>query len=774
MDNLFCLNYYSWKRICILYVFLFLSNGLNAQDNAYQKKYDSIYVSKGINKIAEYVYKNGWINFNPNAKLKAEEVFEKHKELFGLKEEDEMVLKAIVSDNLGFKHYRYYQKHNGIKVEFSDVILHENVGILQKSSGTLIPDLKLETKPLISENDAYKYVIQFLITKFNTVSNDVFNSLKKIESELVILPKDIKLGIYEDCLSYKFNVYNEKPLYGATLYVDAQTGSIILEDSNIKNIDAIGSASTLYSGTQSIITDFSGGTYRLRDYSRDATILTYNMNGCLDFSYAADFIDVDNNWTPADAGQDVHWGIEKVYEYYRNFYGRNSYDNDGATIKSYVHTDLRLTYRIPNANALWDGTMHRIVFGDGYESECGPLVSIDYVGHEFTHAITDYSANLIYSNEPGALDESFSDIFGTAIEFYAKPSNANWLIGDEFSISGISLRNMSNPKDDDNNGYDNDGFAPQPDTYLGVNWYYGSGDNGGVHFNSGVQNYWFYLLSQGGSGTNDNGDNYNVTGIGIVNAAAIAYRNLTIYLTQNSGYKDARQGSIEAAIDLFGKCSNEVTQVINAWNAVGVNGETSTDINIYVCGNVPDGKIYIASNNIYAGNYCDNGSTTINSGSTVVFRAGNTIRLNPGFQAQQGCTFIASVLNCGNGVLYNSSVPDNTIYIETQNANDLEQNREDNNKLEDESSNKIDNEFDIVIMYPNPTTGNIDIKLNKVRDNPVSIAIYDDSGTMVLNFIKQTPSFSIDLSDINSGVYYIRISDGVKVITKQIIKIGTN
>ena len=109
-----------------------------------------------------------------------------------------------------------------------------------------------------------------------------------------------------------------------------------------------------------------------------------------------------------------------------------------------------------------------------------------------------------------------------------------------------------------------------PDTYMGDYWYYGSDDNGGVHINSGVQNYWFYLLCEGGSGQNDSANYYNITAIGIDKAAAIAYRNLTVYLGPNSNYEDARFYSIQSAVDLYGSCSNEVVQVTNAWYAVGV------------------------------------------------------------------------------------------------------------------------------------------------------------------------------------------------------------
>ena len=117
-----------------------------------------------------------------------------------------------------------------------------------------------------------------------------------------------------------------------------------------------------------------------------------------------------------------------------------------------------------------------------------------------------------------------------------------------------------------------------PDTYLGTNWATGPGDNGGVHTNSGVQNFWYYLLCQGGSGTNDNGNAYTVSGIGVSSAEKIVYRSLTTYLTPTSQYADARVGAIQAAQDLFGACAPEVIAVTNAWYAVGVGAQYSATV----------------------------------------------------------------------------------------------------------------------------------------------------------------------------------------------------
>jgi len=253
---------------------------------------------------------------------------------------------------------------------------------------------------------------------------------------------------------------------------------------------------------------------------------------------------------------DVHWATEKTYEYLLNTHGRNSLDDNGMVLHSWVH------YSTNYNNAFWNGSW--MTYGDGDQADFNAFTSPDIVAHEMMHGLTDFSADLIYSYESGALNESFADIFGEVAENYMRGSN-DWLMGADIILTPnkSSVRNMSNPNDPQ-------ALTQQPDTYLGDFWYSGIGDNGGVHINSGVQNHWFYLLCEGGSGTNDTGYNYDVSPIGMDKAAAIAYRNLTVYLTPNAQYEDARIGSIQAAIDLYGLGSDEEQQVAAAWCAVGL------------------------------------------------------------------------------------------------------------------------------------------------------------------------------------------------------------
>lgn len=240
-------------------------------------------------------------------------------------------------------------------------------------------------------------------------------------------------------------------------------------------------------------------------------------------------------------------------------------------------------------------------YGDGDGVNYGPVISLDVVGHEITHGVTEYSANLAYSYESGALNESFSDIFGESIEKFATGTN-DWLMGADL---GTPFRSMSNPKD-----------YYQPDTYKGSGWSTGSSDNGGVHTNSGVQNHWFYLLSVGGSGSNDNGNSYNFSGIGMTKAYKIAYRNLTVYLSSNSDYYDARSGAIQAARDLYGNDSNEEAAVTNAWYAVGVGNSYDVGSTPPPSGDCTSGDIYLS---ITFDNYPEEtGWNLKNSAGTVI------------------------------------------------------------------------------------------------------------------------------------------------------------
>ena len=470
-------------------------------------------------------------------------------------------------DLIGGEHTSYQQTFNNIPIEGAIYITHASNGKLRSQNGKWIENFPTEVATIasISKEAAlraamedfgartYKWQLkeeeQFIKRESNNSSATFYPKAELVyyTGEEEIIPENIKLA-------YKLDVYANEPIGRRIYFIDARTGEVLGKRELIHTTDATGTATTAYSGNQTISTDLSSGTYRLREIAgRGNGIQTLNLKKGTNYNTATDFTDADNSWNNVNANldqyaTDAHWGAEKTYDFYKTSFGRNSIDGKGFALKNYVH------YSTNYFNAFWDGS--RMTYGDGNSSDnYKPLTALDVAGHEITHGLTTFTANLNYSNESGAMNEAFSDIFGTAIEAYARPSQNDWLIGGDF----YPLRSMSNP-----NTYGD------PDTYKGTYWYSGTADNGGVHTNSGVLNYWFYLLSAGGNGTNDLGTAYNVTGIGIQKAAAIAFRTLTVYLISTSKYADARTASIKAAQDLYGTGSAEVTQTTNAWIAVGV------------------------------------------------------------------------------------------------------------------------------------------------------------------------------------------------------------
>lgn len=463
-------------------------------------------------------------------------------------------------DQIGFTHERFQQHYKGIKVEYGVYITHAKNGTIVSLSGEYKVIKDVNITPSISVEDAIKNAVAFVGAKKYMWETD--NSYYP-KGELVIVKNDYDKHPKENhemVLAYKLNIYATYPLSRAFIYVDAHTGKVVHRNDIIKHAVASGTLATRYSGSRNSNTDSYNGSYRLRDYSRGNGVETYDMNMGINYNAAVDFVDNDNNWTAAEwnnaakdnAAFDAQWGAQMTYDYFYQTYNRNSFDNNGAAIKSYVHFDL-VEYGYPNNdNAFWDG--QRMTYGDG--TSLDPLTTLDIAAHEIGHAVCTYTANLTYSYESGALNEAYSDIWAASVEYFAAPEKSTWILGEDL---GTTVRSLENPN-----------VANQPDTYQGTYWATGSADNGGVHTNSGVLNHWFYILSVGKSGTNDNNDSYNVTGIGIDKAAAISYRTESQYLTSSSNYADCRTKSIQAAEDLYGAGSDEVIQTTNAFYAIGV------------------------------------------------------------------------------------------------------------------------------------------------------------------------------------------------------------
>ncbi len=555
------------KKIVIIFLLIFTFINISFSQIYYGNDAENLFQGSQIVKIKEGNSLPEYIKFRAGSEI----IFNKFEswlfKSFNFSDEIEIQYLNTEIDNLGFTHYRCKLKFNNIPIRNSMFIIHVKNNKVYALNGTFFSNIKPTNTISLSESQAlsialssvnaekYKWEMpeeEIFIKEFEDNPNATFYPKGEIE---ILTDKNSGSHRY----SYKFDIYADKPLSRSDIYVDASNGNILLKNDKIHIADSIGTAVTKFSGNRNITSDYNNSTYRLRESGRGNGIETYDMNTGTSYGNAVDFTDADNYWNNINAQKDevatdAHWGMEMTYDYYWNIHNRNSINGTGYKLRSYVHYDVNY------ANAFWNSQF--MTFGDG-NSSWQPLVSLDIVGHEITHGLTEFSANLDYAYESGALNEGFSDIFGTSIEFYAKGSQGNWLIGEDI---GTAMRSMANPNS-----------KGDPDTYLGNYWYAGSNDNGGVHTNMGVPSYWFYLLSQGGTGTNDNNDTYSVTGISIDSAATIAFRLLTVYLTNTSQFSDARFYSIIAANDLFGNCSPQAQAVTNAWHAVGVG-------NAYVSG----------------------------------------------------------------------------------------------------------------------------------------------------------------------------------------------
>ena len=475
-------------------------------------------------------------------------------------------------DALGHYHERFEQSYQGIPVEGGNLILHsenEEVYAINGHYFRIANDVPMQAS--LSEKAALRHALKHIGAesyKWQIAGEEAHLRRRAAENpqyrgktthypkgELVLAPID---GDYKSSffhLTWKFDIYAHAPLSRQHVFVDAQTGKVVYQLDMLHTADSAGTAHTRYSGVRPITADRFMGGFRLREAARGQGIRTWNMQQGTDRTMAVDFTDADNVWNNAnpqldEAAGDAHWGAEMTYDYFFKKHGWNSIDNMGYELNSYVHYGQNFN------NAFWDGTMN---YGDGNNN---PFTALDIAGHEISHGLTNFSANLIYRNESGALNESFSDIFGKAIEQYARPNNFSWTVGDDL---GNGIRNMADPW-----------RFNDPRNYKGTFWYTGTADNGGVHTNSGVQNYWFQLLIAGGSGTNDFAEAYTVSPMGFDTAAAIAFRNLTVYLDPTSEYIDARRFAIQSAIDLYGTCSDAHKATTNAWHAAGVGRPFST------------------------------------------------------------------------------------------------------------------------------------------------------------------------------------------------------
>ncbi|TJZ46087.1 peptidase M4 [Streptomyces piniterrae] len=480
--------------------------------------------------------------------------------LLKLGAKEKLVVKDVSKDADGTTHTRYERTYDGLPVLGGDLVVHQSKGgTLKGVTKAVRAQLKVASttakiKPATAEAKAVKSA-QARGSKQTEAAKAPRKVVWAADGTPVLAYETVVGGLQDDGTPNALHVIT-----------DASTGAKIFEYQAIEN----GVGNSKYSGKVTIGTSGSAPNFTMTDATR-GNHKTYNLNHGSSGTGSL-FTDADDTWgdgtaqNAQTAGVDAAYGAQETWDYYKTVHGRSGIRGDGVGAYSRVH------YGNSYVNAFWDDGCFCMTYGDG-SGNANPLTSIDVAGHEMTHGVTAATADLTYSGESGGLNEATSDIFGTAVEFYANNAAdpGDYLIGEKININGdgTPLRYMDKPS--------KDGASADY-------WSSNVGDKD-VHYSSGVANHFFYLLSEG-SGPKDIGgvhydsptfDKLPVPGIGRANAEKVWFKALTQYMSANTNYAAARTATLKAAADLFGQDSPTYNTVANTWAAVNVGSRVPGD-----------------------------------------------------------------------------------------------------------------------------------------------------------------------------------------------------
>ncbi len=454
----------------------------------------------------------------------------------------------------GRSHERLNQYHEGVRVFGGQLVWQKEGGLILSVTGSLYDGIDAGTRPSLSADAAAQKAVA------GAPSARVVGPI-----ELVILPLADRY-----VLAYYLHLRGPDRL--DAVFIDAESGATVLKYDDQRSQSVVGLGVGTWSDEKKMSVQAAAGTNRAVDVLRPFGIRTYDVGFDFEawFFYEAETdnylaTDSDNEWRDG-AVVDAHAYSGYTYDYYFKRHGRNGLDDSGLSAINYVHF---LPQSEGYNNAFYDTVDVSMNYGDG-DGETFSFFSssLEVVAHELTHGVTDFTSGLIYLNESGALNEAFSDIMGTGVEWYFESPGrgrrrADWVGAEDLFINfGPFIRSYENP-----------GAAGDPDHYsirclppVCTEDY----DNGGVHINSGIINQAFYLMVQGGTNRTSR---ITVQGIGTAQRDRIEkifYRAFAFYLVPSSNFHDAREATLRAAGELYGAGSVERTTVQQGWDAVGV------------------------------------------------------------------------------------------------------------------------------------------------------------------------------------------------------------
>ncbi|WP_432013519.1 M4 family metallopeptidase [Streptomyces cucumeris] len=471
----------------------------------------------------------------------------------GLGGKEKLVVRDVVKDADGTLHTRYERTYAGLPVLGGDLVVHQSASGASEGV-TKATDAKIavsDTRAAIAPSGAERSALRAAKSSAGPKATTERAPRKVIwaaTGKPVLAWETVVSGVQKDGTPSRQHIIT-----------DADSGKELYSYEAIET----GSGTGQHNGKVTVGSVKSGSQWLLKDTARGGH-MTYNLKH-KEEGKGSKFWDANNVWgngkptIAQTAAVDVHYGAAMTWDYYKKVLHRNGIRNNGKAAYSRVH------FSTAYVNAFWDDECFCMTYGDG-ENDKNPLTSLDVAGHEMSHGLTSATANLEYSGESGGLNEATSDIFGTAVEFYAKNAKdpGDYLIGEKIDINGdgTPLRYMDKPSKD-GLSYDY--------------WKRGVGDDD-PHFTSGIANHFFFLLAEGsgrkviGGVTYDSPtkDGRTVKGIGRAKAEKIWYKALTTYMTSTTNYAKARTATLKAAKALYGASSTEYKTVDKAWGGVNV------------------------------------------------------------------------------------------------------------------------------------------------------------------------------------------------------------
>lgn len=519
---------------------------------------------------------------------------------------EEFNIRSIETDEYGLSHIRLSQVWKGVPVFGAEAILHKNEDAFYLFNGRFFPTPALtDLTPALSAEAAAG------IARSHSSNFEVLKELAPQERHFVETQEAPLLVIYyldqdptQGYLAWQVTVMpNIAARY--TYFVDAKTGEVLhyyselckltahLHSSEAENsptcLGGAHVASVMGNGATpppdgpytANATDLHGQTRLINTYSKnntyyliDATQTMFNANQSIfpdkgvgviwtinaqntspdNSDFQAFHVTSSNNTWNNPIAVSAHYNAKKAYEYYKSTFNRESINGQGGNIISFINVVEGSGAHMDNA--FWNGAA--MFYGNGSQTFSSPLAkALDVAGHEMTHGVIQSTADLVYMNESGALNESFADIFGAMID------RNNWKLGEDVVnpnvfVSG-ALRDLSNPH---NGGASLNDPGWQPAHYS--ERYTGTQDNGGVHINSGIMNKAFYLFASN-------------TNVGKDIAEQVYYRALSKYLVKSSQFIDCRIAVIQAATDLYGANPAVVNAAKSAFEAVGIGSGSGTN-----------------------------------------------------------------------------------------------------------------------------------------------------------------------------------------------------